>query len=223
MPSATATATPPKTLHTGADEDVVAKLRLPLLPKEVTTNNLSGRFRLNSELTGKEGCESYDKILEVQGIEDTTRSAVAIGQLTLSHATDSETGEKITVYQEYKVGHKMKGVYEDRILDGTWRPRHDLLCGGPSQAQMRHIENNMLEYKFYSDPPRSGRSWTVTEVWTIEHVVDKLRLSQAWGNQNIPDDLWASQRRFVRHIRLTVPGKDVTECKLIYNYLGPTS
>ncbi|KAJ7646007.1 hypothetical protein DFH06DRAFT_1424695 [Mycena polygramma] len=201
------------------------------LPFNITSKYLSGVFRLNSTSQTE-----YEMILEAQGLADAaTRHAVATGELLLGPSHDMDTGkDEIIVGQDYQInGHNIK-TEEKWILD--WYPReHNDPLVGPVTSQMRRypvsspppplhaysmlrdrsgIQTGTLEHPilqtawtsqtrklgvmYYYAKARGGHSWDIEETWGIEEL--------------------GGERHFARHVRLRVPGEEVIESKLIYDY-----
>ncbi|GJJ13911.1 hypothetical protein Clacol_008168 [Clathrus columnatus] len=184
-------------------------------PLDMTTENISGTFVMNKELS-----DDTDKILERQGVGWFLRTAIRLATITLHVNHYYKDGvEHIDIKQTLTGG--IEGTEENRTIDWTERKHTDKLFG-PVVSKSRRIKaedlpNEYLSVGWLSEAVESGliHSYVVSDkpegskgYWTAE---------QAWGFEIINE-----QKRHVRHVYFTSE-EEIIKAKLIYDYAGPYS
>lgn len=186
------------------------------VPASLNIMDISGKYTMNKQLT-----DPYtDEILRLQGVSWFKRRAISIGTVTLyvKHYRDSEDIEHVDIDQTLTGG--IPGTTEKRTL--TWKEReNDDSLFGAVIGKSRRTTVDVL------DEPFLQKNWTED---TLEHGVIQSYVesdtkksgttwiaNQTWGMENVNDE-----RRYTRHVKFTGPKKEDIECRLVYDYLGPS-
>jgi len=177
----------------------------------IITRDLSATWVMNKTLS-----DDTDEILRLQGLSWLTRRAIGLATLTLyvKHYKDDEGVEHIDIDQRLTGG--IPGTIENRTLDWKFRVHEDYLfgpCIGRSRrAKLDEIEHDYLRKGWLpdteehgvihayveSDTPKSGKTWSVEQVWGFEDI--------------------KGERRYARHLNFLGPEGENIKARLVYDF-----
>ncbi|KAI9701646.1 MAG: hypothetical protein M1820_006417 [Bogoriella megaspora] len=185
-------------------------------PESTSIKNLSGKWVLNSALSG-----DIDGVLTIQGIGYAYRTAITTSTITLhcKHFTDDE-GEHIDIRQvstAYIPWFKSE-TEEKRHPDGQWRDHEDYLFG-KVKGQTKWVElagyEDPTEDKFLKTGwlPETENGDVIMSY--VEREDETWNATQIWGFEEIN-----GERRYARHILVKAKDGKEKKIRLVYDYAG---
>jgi len=145
-------------------------------PKEVTLQNLAGKWTLNKKLS-----DDYTRVLALQGVNTLLRKAIGTASVYLSITQPSENELRM---EQTATAASIPGTTEEYILDYEWRKSHDAFFGdieGRSRwISQDEARNDGAEGEWITDDSggklinavgkKPDDAWTATHYWGFEEV-----------------------------------------------------
>ncbi|KAJ6111032.1 hypothetical protein N7486_003267 [Penicillium sp. IBT 16267x] len=174
-------------------------------PSEITIRDLSGKWNLNSELSG-----DVTPIMELQGVPWIVRSMLANASISVSliQSTDEAGVTKIDSVQN-SMG---QVVQEERVLDWELRDQPHLIFGN-MRVRSRFSTPNDVE-AVLRDRSGSGECDWEGEVIEIEVVTTGWNSITIWGFTTID-----GTRRYIRR-SVAKKGEEEKVVQLVYDWVG---
>lgn len=175
-------------------------------PAEKTLQNLSGRWKLNKELS-----DDFDPVLALQGVNILIRKAVTVASVNLKIKQPSELELRM---EQTATAASVPGTTEEYTLDWEWRTNHDAFFGD-IQGRSRWISQDEARQigaeGEWKDEDSDGKliqavgrkpdgTWTATHFWGFEDV----------GNQ----------RRHTRRVKVASKDGDEINVRMVYDFEG---
>ncbi|KAG9314246.1 hypothetical protein JVU11DRAFT_5033 [Chiua virens] len=181
-------------------------------PSEVTTKAMSGKFLMNKSLS-----DSFDEILQLQGVSWLTRRAISLFNvvLVIKHTTDEAGLEQIDI--DNKVSGGVNASSEDRTLDWVERDEDDNIfgrvIGKARRIPVEEITDEFLKKDWTQDT--IDNDIVLTDSWSTPGKNNyKWRAIQTWGFAMVN-----GERRYVRHTTFTSDKRqNPIHTRLVYDY-----
>ncbi|KAJ7624573.1 hypothetical protein FB45DRAFT_84529 [Roridomyces roridus] len=180
---------------------------MPSLPTHFTTQNFTGRFKLNIARSIR-----VDELLTSQGIQDAhQRLAIEHGELAFNHFKDDDGQERIWIEQD--IEGQIPPPAHEHLLDWFEREHHDNILGRVFR-RIKRVKTPGLEPAFL----RAGWSPDTLKHGVLLHEIrnDAWKVVETWGVE-VKD----GERYFARHVEFIEPNGSEHETRLVYDYVGP--
>jgi hypothetical protein len=175
-------------------------------PKEVTLQNLAGKWSLNKSLS-----DDFSQVLALQGVNVLIRKAIGAASVHLKIVQNSQNELKM---EQTATAASIPGTTEEYILDWEWRTNHDAFFGDV-KGRSRWISQE--------EARRNGAQGG----WPTDDSEGKL--IQAVGKK--PDDAWTAThlwgfeevdgaRRHTRQIKVVGKDEEEIQVRMVYDFVG---